>query len=157
MWPYVVRVLVTLSRIIQYVKKWQGFVHPRSIANDNSGQTDEDGTPLPSLSLSTLTLSPREVAHAFHLPFSAAVSPPRLHSYMFRGARPYYAISVADIVAGSGAVHTDNADGVAEVRWMNDPEPRDEIGGGKEGRLEVWGLTGWYLNALMRILRVYEP
>ena len=49
-------------------------------------------------------------------------------------------------------MHTDSA----EVRWINDPAQRDEIGGGREGRLEVWGLTGWYLSALMRILRVYE-
>ena len=49
-------------------------------------------------------------------------------------------------------MHTDSA----EVRWINDPDQRDEIGGGREGRLEVWGLTGWYLSALMRILRVYE-
>ncbi|KAG2366935.1 hypothetical protein BDR07DRAFT_1394915 [Suillus spraguei] len=24
-----------------------------------------------------------------------------------------------------------------------------------EGRLEVWGLTGWYMSLLMRILKVY--
>ncbi len=78
-----------------------------------------------------------------------------MRSYLFRGQRPYYAISVADIVAGTGAVHADGPEG-AEVQWINDPEQRDEIGGGREGRLEVWGLTGWYLSALMRILRVYE-
>lgn len=34
----------------------------------------------------------------------------------------------------------------------------DEIGGGKAGRLEVWGLTGWYLNLLMKALNIYpEP
>lgn len=78
-----------------------------------------------------------------------------MRSYLFRGQRPYYAISVADIVAGTGAVHADGLEG-AEIQWINDPEQRDEIGGGREGRLEVWGLTGWYLSALMRILRVYE-
>ncbi len=62
---------------------------------------------------------------------------------------------MADIVAGPGAVHTDGPEG-AEVKWINDPEQRDEIGGGRQGRLEVWGLTGWYLCALMRILRVYD-
>ncbi|KAI0708875.1 NUDIX hydrolase domain-like protein [Cerioporus squamosus] len=142
-----------------------GFIHPpntHSDANTNRHPTGtqpdagaDDSAPLPSLPLASLTLSQREVAHAFHLPLSAVVSPPRMHAYMFRGQRPYYAISVADIVAGTGAVHADGPEG-AEVRWINDPEQRDEIGGGREGRLEVWGLTGWYLSALMRILRVYE-
>ncbi|KAI0666756.1 NUDIX hydrolase domain-like protein [Trametes maxima] len=125
------------------------FVHPES--KEASLGLDDDA-PLPSLSLSSLTLSPREVAHAFHLPLSAALSPPRLHSYLFRGARPYYAISVADIARGPNAVHSDETD----VRWADDPEQRDEIGGGREGRLEVWGLTGWYLCSLMRILGVYD-
>ncbi|KAI0372744.1 hypothetical protein BV20DRAFT_1034424 [Pilatotrama ljubarskyi] len=125
------------------------FLHPDG--KQASEQLDDDA-PLPSLPLSSLTPSPREVAHAFHLPLSAALSPPRLQSYLFRGARPYYAISVADIVRGPNAVHSDGA----EVRWINDPEQRDEIGGGREGRLEVWGLTGWYLCSLMRILGVYD-
>lgn len=81
------------------------------------------------------------------------LSPTRMHSYLFRGARPYYAISVADIVRGPHGVHSGGGD---EVQWATDPEQRDEIGGGREGRLEVWGLTGWYLYSLMRILGVYE-
>ncbi|RDX48252.1 hypothetical protein OH76DRAFT_1405176 [Lentinus brumalis] len=135
-----------------------GFIHPPNAhadANDPTGTQPEADDNTPSLPLPSLTLSPREVAHAFHLPLSALVSPPRMRSYLFRGQRPYYAISVADIVAGTGAVHADGPEG-AEVQWINDPEQRDEIGGGREGRLEVWGLTGWYLSALMRILRVYE-
>lgn len=127
-------------------------MHPTSNFDRNGQSADED-TPLPSLPLASLALSPREVAHAFHLPLSALVSPPRLHSYLFRGARPYYAVSVADIVTGPGAVHTG---GDVDVRWVDDPQQRDEIGGGREGRLEVWGLTGWYLCSLMRILRLYE-
>ncbi|RPD76471.1 hypothetical protein L226DRAFT_533580 [Lentinus tigrinus ALCF2SS1-7] len=137
-----------------------GFIHPSNTDNDQhpSGTHPDPGAdddmPLPSLPLASLTLSQREVAHAFHLPLSAVMSPPRMHSYLFRGQRPYYAISVADIVAGIGAVHADGPEG-AEVRWINDSKQRDEIGGGREGRLEVWGLTGWYLSVLMRILRVY--
>ena len=112
---------------------------------------------LPSLPLSSLTLSRQEVAHAFHLPLAAAVSPTRLHSYLFRGARPYYAVSVADLVRGPDAVHSQRDPcGKTEVRWINDPQQRDEVGGGREGRLEVWGLTGWYLNVLLRTLGVYS-
>ncbi|KAI0334512.1 hypothetical protein GY45DRAFT_1343261 [Cubamyces sp. BRFM 1775] len=125
------------------------FVHPEG---QEASEHIDDDAPLPSLPLSSLTLSPREVAHAFHLPLEAALSPTRLHSYLFRGQRPYYAVSVADIVRGTNAVHSDGG----EVQWINDPEQRDEIGGGREGRLEVWGLTGWYLYSLMRILGVYD-
>ncbi|KAF9813972.1 hypothetical protein IEO21_05343 [Rhodonia placenta] len=143
---------------------YAGFVHaesrPFSMASGTSPVTypptseSTDDFPLPSLSLADLKLNPQEVAHAFHLPLTALVSPPRLHSYLFRGGLPYYAVSVADIVAGPGAVHSDSD---APVHWVNDIAQRDEIGGGREGRLEVWGLTGWYLCEIMRILGVYRP
>ncbi|KAI0629171.1 hypothetical protein C8Q77DRAFT_1161353 [Trametes polyzona] len=153
-WPYVVRARLPSLRSPfvhqqQHTSPARAFVHP--VGSRTSAHSDEDA-PLPSLPLSSLKLSPREVAHAFHLPLSAALSPTRMHSYLFRGARPYYAISVADIVRGPHAVHSDGA----EVQWIDDPEQRDEIGGGREGRLEVWGLTGWYLSAFMRILGVYD-
>ncbi|KAI0923980.1 hypothetical protein AcW1_006776 [Taiwanofungus camphoratus] len=140
-----------------------GFIHANrqdkgyseTSQHPSHAYTDTDlTTPLPSLSVSTLTLSRNEVAHVFHLPLSALISPPRLRSYLFRGARPYYAVSVADIVSGPGAVHADRAN--AELHMVNNPQQRDEIGGGREGRLEVWGLTGWYLSELMRILGIYR-
>ena len=108
---------------------------------------------MPSLSLSSLTLSPIEVAHAFHFPLSAVHSAPRLHQYLFRGQRPYWAIDVSDIIAA----HTTGevVSTAAQEDWASDPEQRDEIGGGLEGRLDVWGLTGWYLNVLLRTLGVY--
>ncbi|KAL1943100.1 hypothetical protein VTO73DRAFT_4771 [Trametes versicolor] len=137
------------------LRVWPYVAFVRPAGTGATAPTPEDlDAPLPSLSLATLALSPREVAHAFHLPLSALLSPTRMHSYLFRGARPYYAISVADLVGGPHAVHSDDGDPV--VQWTNDPAQRDEIGGGREGRLEVWGLTGWYLCSLMRILGVYE-
>ena len=111
--------------------------------------------PLPNLNLTDLRLSQREVAHAFHLPLSELVSAPRLHQYLFRGLSPYYAIDVSDIITDHAGGRVVSSDG--QVPWASDPEERDEIGGGKEGRLEVWGLTGWYLNVLMRVLGVYLP
>ena len=130
----------------------QGFVHAEPQTHRPNVRTLIH-EPLPSLSLSTLRLSPAEVAHAFHLPISALISPPRLHSYLFRGARPYFAVSVADLVAGPNAVHSGTE---SAPHWFNDPQQRDEIGGGREGRLEVWGLTGWYLSELMRRLSLYS-
>ena len=145
----------------------QGFIRPpyptspeadqRTAGADHSRDDLGADMPFPSLPLASLTPSPREVAHAFHLPLAALRDASRLRPHLFRGARPYYAISVADLVAGPGAVRSEGVEGAGDVRWANDPEGRDEVGGGQEGRLEVWGLTGWYLCALMRILRVYEP
>ncbi|KAI0077711.1 hypothetical protein K474DRAFT_1595422 [Panus rudis PR-1116 ss-1] len=125
-----------------------GFVHsaplstrtakPDSVEDASASSNNE---PLPSINLTDLRLSPKEVAHAFHLPLDAVVSPLRLHHYLFRGQRPYFAIDVSDIVSR---------------RWASDPQQRDEIGGGREGRLEAWGLTGWYLTAFLRRIGVYD-
>ncbi|KAL4246250.1 Coenzyme A pyrophosphatase [Abortiporus biennis] len=131
-----------------------GFIYPQSSTDYNSFGDDE---PLPSISLKDLTLSQREVAHAFHLPLSATVSPPRLHNYLFRGARPYFAVDASDIISGHGDdVVSSSSSQDDTVEWSIDPHQRDEIGGGKEGRLEVWGLTGWYLTSLFRTLGIYD-
>jgi hypothetical protein len=61
---------------------------------------------------------------------------------MFRSVNPYWAIDVSDIAEG--------------FDWMSDTSGKPELGGGREGSLEVWGLTGWYMSLLMRILRVYQ-
>lgn len=118
----------------------QGFIHRDNASIDTA--TANPDAPLPSLSLSSLRISHPEVANVFHLPLSALASPTRLHTYKFRGTRPYFAVTVSDLVEG--------------VHWSSDPEQRDEIGGGREGRLEVWGLTGWYLSLLMKTLQVYQ-
>ncbi|EGN96628.1 hypothetical protein SERLA73DRAFT_184736 [Serpula lacrymans var. lacrymans S7.3] len=121
-----------------------GFVYPSGDPSRQSGteQEQESNTPLPSLSISSLTISQPEVATVFHLPLSALTSPARLRSDFFRRTSPYWAIDVSDLVQG--------------VTWTNDPEQRDEIGGGRNGKLEVWGLTGWYLNLLAQTLQVYK-
>lgn len=157
-----------------------GFIHaskqPATISSGTeSSSTQDSDTPLPSLSLTSLTLSPVEVAHLFHLPLSALLScPARLHSYLFRASRPYYAITVTDLLSSSDSDPSLSSTGspLAEssptvihssgelkddANWASsDPQGRDEVGGGKEGRLEVWGLTGWYVNLLMRTLGVWE-
>ena len=113
-------------------------------------KTDE---PLPSLNLSSLKLSPKEVACAFHLPLSAVLSPLRLHHYLLRGARPYYAIDVTDFVSPKGPEHMGVVYSNDKINCDNNVE--DEPGNNREGRIEVWGLTGWYLTTLLRILGVY--
>ena len=120
-------------------------------------ELEDEAEPLSSLDLSTLSLSPREVAHAFHLPLSTVISPLRMHHYLFRGDRPYYAIDVSDIIRArfQDPARSDVVSSTDDPSGANDPQSRDEIGG-QEERLEAWGLTGWYLTILFRTLGVYD-
>jgi len=129
-----------------------GFIHPHRHRTDQSHTANLD-TALPSLPLSSLTLSQREVAQAFHLPLEATVSPPRLHNYLFRASDPYFAIDVSDIVTNS----RNNANVVGTVAHIEPSDhDRDEVGSGRDGRLEAWGLTGWYLNVFLKVLGIYR-
>ena len=91
-----------------------------------------------------------EVAHVFHLPLSDLASPFRLRAHQFRGEAPYLAVNVTDIVSSTASASGSQA----TIKWAPETEV-DEVGGGRQGRLEVWGLTGWYVNLLMRALEVY--
>lgn len=86
------------------------------------------------------------------------MSPLHLHHYLFRGDRPYYAIDVSDIIKAKirDPSRPDVVSSTDDISWASDPGGRDEIGGGQEGRLEAWGLTGWYLTTLFRRLGVYD-
>ncbi|KDQ61570.1 hypothetical protein JAAARDRAFT_31027 [Jaapia argillacea MUCL 33604] len=134
---------VSLSgmRVWPYV----GFIHASSQTTSPFSSSDPT-LPLPCLSMSSLTPSQSEVAHIFHLPFSELVNPLRLRPHLFRSdiQRPYWAITVSDMIEGGSA------------EWSNDEDQMDEIGGGRDGRLEVWGLTGWYVNLVMNALKVYQ-
>ncbi|KAJ7460630.1 hypothetical protein FB451DRAFT_497205 [Mycena latifolia] len=116
-----------------------GFVHKstdRSYVNGNE--------PLPSIDLSAIerAASKDEVAAIFHLPLAELANPSRLRQYLFRDQRPYWAVEVSDLVpAGQDGEFTS---GSIETLLVQE----DEVGGGREGRLEVWGLTGWYLSLL---------
>ena len=89
--------------------------------------------------MNSLTPSQSEVAAIFHLPLTTAATPARLRVQHFRGGRPYWAVEVSDLIKGP---------------------PRTELsrtnGDGPKERLEVWGLTGWYLFMLMKALKLYE-
>lgn len=104
--------------------------------------------PLPSIDLVSLQskLSQSEVAAAFHVPLSALIAPSRVRSHLFRDERPYTVLDVTDLVlAGVG-------DQVSITAASNE---KGESAGKKEGRIEVWGLTGWYLSLLMKTLQIY--
>lgn len=109
---------------------------------DRQKDADPDA-PIPSLSMSTLTASEPEVAQIFHLPLADLVQPARLRLHQFRGWAPYWAVDVSDIT------------GCTNVDWGLE-STTDEVGGGREGKLEVWGLTGWYTNLFMRSIEVLQ-
>ncbi|KAH0836591.1 hypothetical protein J3R83DRAFT_8291 [Lanmaoa asiatica] len=143
-----------------------GFIHPRGNvpfpssheSHTHSGKTaldlgfknthqsqdsfdDDNDTPLPSLSLASLTISQPEVATIFHLPLTAFISRARLKPHQFRGGRPYWAIEASDLVSPGGPWESSDTRGQSEI---------------DSGKLEVWGLTGWYLSLLMKVLKVYR-
>ncbi|KAJ7050512.1 hypothetical protein C8F01DRAFT_1178615 [Mycena amicta] len=116
-----------------------GFVH--ATGEQTSGNEDD---PLPSIDLSTIqkSSSKHEVDFVFHLPLAELVNPARLRPYLFRNERPYSAIDVSDLVPLSSG-----------LRSISVEKPQaDEVGAGREGRVEVWGLTGWYLTLLSSTL-----
>lgn len=115
----------------------KAFLHETS---HETASDEDDASPLLSPSLSSLTLSQSEVASAFHLPLSRLTDPRYLREHHFRESSPYWACDVTDLA-------------VPGTEWSNTgANVMDEADGGVNGRLEIWGLTGWYLNLLLEIL-----
>jgi len=138
-WPYVVR-----PRSLRYYEctlKSGGtrasYTHPAVLGQIPGPLTSR----CPLSPLSSLTISQPEVATVFHLPLSAFVASTRLRLDLFRATNPYWAIDVSDLVQ--------------DFEWASDPSGQPKVGDGREERLEVWGLTGWYMSLFMKILRVY--
>lgn len=107
-------------------------------------QRDSEDSILPSLDPLQLRLSPEEVVQTFHEPFTSLIRPSSLRPHAFRGGEPYYAIDVTQKMIETG-VPFSPASGV------------DEVGGSdRPGRLEIWGLTGWYTNLFLRLMGLYS-
>jgi len=137
-------------------------------------QPTDPFAPLPSITLSSLRISEPEVAHVFHLPLSELVSYERLRTSAFR-ARPndgaYFAVRIGDLIlrpshavenedalntTTAAAEKASNPVGVTIERDRDAPPGRGETKVGEGDQLEIWGLTGWYLSLLMRVLGVWE-
>lgn len=99
-------------------------------------------------------MSISEVAAVFHIPLTALTEPRRLRLYLFRGKRPYWSVDVTDLVRPVEGFS--EADGTTSVNAVYGKTQYDEVGSGKEGRVEIWGLTGWYLSLLLQRLQVYQ-
>ncbi|KDR80571.1 hypothetical protein GALMADRAFT_240887 [Galerina marginata CBS 339.88] len=118
-----------------------GFVHS---LNENMVRGDE---PFPSLDMAAIRTqaSPSEVAAAIHLPLHVFATPNRIRTSTFRASEPYWAVDVTDIVQS-----------VLTQDVVTTKTAEEEVGPGVNGRVEVWGLTGWYLSLLMKALQVYR-
>lgn len=103
-------------------------------------------------------MSISEVAVVFHVPLTDLAMPTRLRSYLFRRERPYWAVDVTDLVRSAEVLSgVDGSTSISTEMVHDAGEPQsDEIGSGREGRVEIWGLTGWYLSLLLRKLQVYQ-
>jgi len=97
-------------------------------------------------------MSISEVAIVFHVPLTELTEPRRLRPYLFRGKRPYWAVDVTDIVrSAEGFSETSDITSIS-TEAVRGGTQYDEVG----CRLEIWGLTGWYLSLLLQRLRVYQ-
>lgn len=115
----------------------KAFLHEKQY---ESAPDIDDASPLPSPPLLSLTLSQLEVAGVFHLPLKRLTDPRYLREHQFRGSTPNWAYDVTNLVAPG-------------IEWSNaGASPKDEVGGGLDGRLEIWGLTAWYLNLFMKVV-----
>lgn len=113
----------------------KAFLHEKPY---ESAPDMDDTSPLPSPPLSSLVLSQLEVAAVFHLPLDRLTDPRYLREHQFRGSTPYWAYDVTDLVA-------------PEIEWSNAGlSSNGEVDGRFDRRLEIWGLTGWYLNSFMK-------
>lgn len=106
--------------------------------------------PFPSLDIEDIRrrISLTEVAAALHVPLKHFASTSRVRPSLYRGQEPYYPIDVTDIVQSAL-----KEEGVITTKQG---ETEDEVGPGVDGRIEVWGLTGWYVTLLMKALHVYR-
>jgi hypothetical protein len=107
----------------------QGFLHPSTYHPNDSVQN----TILPSLALRSLKPSPNEVSGLIPFPLHALLDPTRQSLHFFRMAprRPYIKYRINDLVQ---------------------PHLEDQA---KD--LEIWGLSGWFLNKLVWRLGWMEP
>ncbi|WVQ98117.1 hypothetical protein IAU59_005239 [Kwoniella sp. CBS 9459] len=127
-----------------------GFIHSRPVSSLSkpsaisvqqqmiASETDKS---LPSISVSSLIPSPAEVSAILPIPLSVLQQPSRLSTHYFRldTSKPYHKIKCEDFVLPSPLPEptTGRSSGTVPNALS------DEYKG-----LEVWGLSGWFLNKL---------
>lgn len=110
------------------------------------------------MSISSLNPSPSEVAHVLPLPLRFLTDPTRRQIHYFRidASKPYYKIWVDDLIPLDQDRESDQE---REGKPLGLKRQEEVLGqrqwggigktgiGGRRG-LEVWGLSGWFLNKL---------
>jgi hypothetical protein len=101
--------------------------------------------------MTTLKLNAAEVAQAFYLTLEELADQRRLRHHQFRGGSAYWTINVSDKV--------DPAYWTSPL-YLPGEQPHGQTGeladtGGRQAKLEIWGLTGWYLNLFMRVMKLW--
>lgn len=129
----------------------KGFVHEDPFAKASSSNLSvAPDAALRSFPVSKMVRSPMEVSSILPLPLSALQDRTRLSIHCFRMAysKPYHKVHVADLVMEEQPA--------SEVY-------SDQVKAQEGAELEIWGLSGWFLNKLawrmgwMEEPRVSEP
>lgn len=138
----------------------QGFLHSRPYTAP-SVEDASAGRPLPAFPLDSLTPSPDEVSHIIPMPLSYLAQPGRLALHLFRidARRPYRKVGVGDQVptdllppSRRGSYRGSTIAGLSgagkHIGEKEDYEAFRAAGMARMRALEVWGLSGWFLNKL---------
>ena len=107
--------------------------------------------PLPTFDMSGLNLNTAEVAQVFYLTFEELADERRLRHHQFRGRPAYYTINVSDKVDPVYWTTPLYLPGELPHKQTGEYAVADE----RQAKLEIWGLTGWYLNLFMRIVKLW--
>ncbi|KAF8327222.1 NUDIX hydrolase domain-like protein [Cantharellus anzutake] len=149
----------TVSSTGLTVHCYVGFIHPYeelspgarkrtpSLVPNSHPVSIPSSIPLPSLSINSLRPNPSEVQQVFQFPLSYLLSPLRLRPHNLLMRSSYWAIDVTDFIK-------------PELRGLLPNVPCSPNDGDEAGRIvdpavpkiEVWGLTGHYMNVFMRRL-----
>jgi hypothetical protein len=146
-WAVVVRPFSTLCKALRRRLNAQGYVHRDSTWKRNDfDQSCVQSQALPSLPLSGLTASPDEVAYILPMPLEFLLDPRRLGLHLFRidARRPYWKVGVGDQVPEDLLPPSRSR----RLRASRDVQSAASTEEERIRALEVWGLSGWFLNRL---------
>lgn len=101
--------------------------------------------------MTTLKLNTTEVAQVFYLTFEELADERRLRNHQFRGRPAYWTINVSDKVDPvywTSPLHLPGEQPLGQTGEFT-------VAGERQAKLEIWGLTGWYLNLFMRVVKLW--
>jgi hypothetical protein len=127
----------------------QGYLSPQPVStvlgSPRPGQAN-GSSPLLNFDVSKLVLNAAEVAQLFHLTLEELTDATRLYQHHFRGRPPYWCINVSDKVPEQYWT-------TPRILPSENKGREDAIDRGK--RLEIWGLTAFYLNRFLMTVGIW--